>query len=351
MNYKKLVVIPSDPIEAYERKGLDWLERYYNPAGYFDEVYALSPYEKTERLVYGLHIKPVREDEYKRVLESIRPNVVRAYGGYWACDLACYNKLEGIPVVVSVHDTNIELLYDSIKYADTVLCMSNAVADLVRSRGVTNDKIKILPNRIDHGVFFPRTKEEYLPFINVDIPSGKHILHIGRKTKQKNIETVVSSLVFLPEEYSVVFVGQGNAEPYINLANDKGVAHRCFWIPSIKNNNLPYWYSWADCFCVPSLWEGFGVVFIEAAACGSIIVTSDIAPMNEYLCNDRSAFLVKDYENPRAIAEAIHFVCNNQEYRNKISQGAISASKPFSREAIDYLEVDIYKDIISNQNR
>ena len=67
------------------------------------------------------------------------------------------------------------------------------------------------------------------------------------------------------------------------------MSKRCFWIESVKNSELPVWYSWCDCFCVPSRWEGFGLVFIEAAACGSAIVTSDIAPMTEYFTNDKSA--------------------------------------------------------------
>ena len=44
--------------------------------------------------------------------------------------------------------------------------------------------------------------------------------------------------------------------------------------------------------CVPSRGEGFGIVFIEAAACGSVIVTSDIAPMNEFLTNGVNAIFV-----------------------------------------------------------
>ena len=70
---KKLVVIPSDPIHAYEAKGTSsWIKDYYNPQGYFDEVYVLSPLEKNKTEKYGLKIIPVSNNvDYKKKLRAI----------------------------------------------------------------------------------------------------------------------------------------------------------------------------------------------------------------------------------------------------------------------------------------
>jgi hypothetical protein len=94
--------------------------------------------------------------------------------------------------------------------------------------------------------------------------------------------------------------------------------------------------------CTPSRWEGFGIVFIEAAACGAAIVTSDIAPMNEFLTNDVSACLVQRFEDPQVLARAIRRVCEDQPYRNAICAGAVKASEPFDRRVIDTLETAFY---------
>jgi glycosyltransferase involved in cell wall biosynthesis len=99
--------------------------------------------------------------------------------------------------------------------------------------------------------------------------------------------------------------------------------------------------------CVPSRWEGFGIVFIEAAACGAAIVTSDIAPMKEYLTHEVSAHLVKEYENPTALARAISQVCENSEYRRRLSAGAIKAAQPFDRSIVDAKEVAIYQEAMN----
>ncbi len=343
----RLVVIPSDPIATYERAGLDWLERYYNPHRMFDEVFALSPLEEGERQAYGMTIRGVPFERMKRAIGELKPDVVRAYGGYWAANAACLGRNWDIPVVVSVHDTNPALFFDSVKYADIVICMSKVVAELAQQKGVAPERIRVLPNRVDFGVFYPIKDQGSLEAVAQQFPVGKHLLHLGRKTEQKNLDNTIRALSLLPIEYSCIFAGLGERGPFVQLARELGVEKRCFWIDSIPNSQLPIWYSWCDCMLTPSRWEGFGIVFIEAAACGAAIVTSDIAPMNEYLRHGESAFLVKDYENPNALAQAVRKVCEQTELRRKLQRGAVEAAQPFEQQRVDAQECDIYREAIA----
>jgi glycosyltransferase involved in cell wall biosynthesis len=344
----RLVVIPSDPISAYERGGFEsWLETYYNPAKMFHQVFALSPLEKGERTAYGMTILGVTEREFLPTLHRIQPDVVRAYGGYWPANIACRYRLEDVPVIVSIHDTNPTLLYRSVRYADLVICISQAVEKRVKASGIDVDRIRILPNRVDTDLFRPIKDQEMLRFLEGRFPKGKRILHVGRKSYEKNIDSLVRSLQFLPSQYTCIFIGTGDPSPYQELAKHIGVGNRCFWVKSVKNSELPYWYSWCDCMCTPSRWEGFGIVFIEAAACGAAIVTSDIGPMNEYLTHDVSAHLIKEYENPRSLSEAIRKICEQPEYQRKLSDGAVQAAKPFERSIVDAAEASIYKEALS----
>jgi glycosyltransferase involved in cell wall biosynthesis len=347
----KLVVIPSDPIEAYEKQGFYFLKEYYNPQGYFDEVYAISPYETTNRYAYGMTIRKVSEKQFRNTVKEIRPDVIRAYGGYWPCNLACYNRVKDIPVVVSVHDANPNHLGWSVRYADMVICMSQIVARLVKKYGVAESRIKIIPNRIDTDVFCPKSNPDFFNILNSSYPPGKHILHIGRKTYEKNLDTLIRAMALLPQEYSVIFIGGGDNAEYKNLALEYNVADRCFWRESVPNAELPYWHAWSDCFCTPSRQEGFGLVFIEAATCGNAIITSDIAPMNEYLTHNLNAFLVKDYENQHELAAAIKYVCEDEKYKELISSEAVNLSKKFERDLIDREEVSLYKEVLTYKVR
>ena len=341
---RRLVVVPSDPIAAYERAGFDWLQRYYNPAGFFQEVYALSPLEKGERQAYGMTIRGVSARNFTAALQELRPQVVRAYGGFWPADMVCRHRLYGVPVVVSVHDTNLSLLHHSVCYADLVICVSQAVAEQVRAIGVDPERIRVLPNRVDLGIFHPIKDRGMLQVLEHRFPPGKYLLHIGRKAKQKNLDTVIRALALLPSDYHCIFVGAGDATPYQTLADQLRVAQRCFWIESIKNSELPLWYTWCNCMCTPSRWEGFGIVFIEASACGTPIVTSDTAPMNEYLVHNESACLVKEYENPQALALAVQRVCEDDDYRQILSAGAIRVGQLFDHRRVDDMEVAIYQE-------
>ena len=343
----RLVLIPSDPIASYEKAGYgSWLEAYYNPLKTFHEVFAISPLETGERNAYGMTILGVREHDFLPTLRQLRPNVVRAYGGFWPSDLACKYRLPDVPVIVSVHDTNPSLLHRSVRYADLVICTSKAVEDRAIALGVRPERIRILPNRVDTQIFHPIEDKGDLQSIARRFPPGKHILHVGRKCHQKNLDTLIRSLKFLPPDYLCVFVGLGDSAPFLSLAKEEGVNERCFWVDSVNNNELPLWYSWCDCMCTPSRSEGFGIVFIEAAACGAAIVTSHIAPMSEYLQHNISACLVKEYENPKALSDAIRKTCEDYPYRRVISEGAVKAAQPFERSIVDKKEASIYQEAL-----
>jgi glycosyltransferase involved in cell wall biosynthesis len=343
---KRLAIIPSDPIEAYQRKGIaSWLEDYYNPLHFFDKVYLLSPLEEKERYEFGMNIIPTGPKQLKTRIRELNIDVIRAYGGYWACDMASHNKVSGVPVVVSVHDTNQKLLHNSIKRADIIFCMSEVVKKLVLGKVKDANKAWLLPNRVDLNIIHPY-QEGKSGELNRHYPFKHGVLHVGRKSEQKNLDTLVRAIELLGNDYCLLAVGDGNVSPYLELARQEGVAERCFFIDSIRNNELARYYSWADCMCVPSRWEGFGIVFIEALACEAIVVTSDIAPMNEYIRHMENGLLVRDYESPRALADMIKLACEDGSLREHLKKNARKSVGRFEKGKIDELEVSYYKKIL-----
>ena len=344
---KKLVVFPSEPMDSYISVGLsyNYLADYYNPGGYFDEVYCLSPWKSSRETFGKVKCIQARPWQFKKIIAQIKPDVIRAYGGYCAADWAAISKVADIPTIVSLHDTNPALLYDSVKYADVIVCMSEAVKDAaVRKLGLDGKKIWVMPNRIDTNLFSYKEPNKKAEELTNRFGGGKHLLHVGRKAEQKNLETVIKALPLLDDSYKAIFVGRGDTAPYEKLAEECGVADRCYFVESVPNNELPYWYSWCDCMCTPSRWEGFGFVFIEAAACETAIVTSNVGPMNEYLNRDNS-ILVDDFENPIAIANAIlTAVEGDPDEIQRIRKNARKVGLSFSKETVDRQEIEIYRE-------
>lgn len=347
---KKLIVFPSDPMQAYLNLGqtYEYYEDYFNPGAFFEEVYALSPwgnnYMETHGRVTYIKEKP---KNFKNIVADLRPDVVRAYGGYRCADWLAMSMIDEIPTIVSVHDTNPALIFNSIKYTDNVIYMAKCVQQAVRKKVDVSDKGEwVMGNRVDVKLFSSTSNAPLEKELNEKFGKGRHILHVGRKSNQKNLDTLIKSLKYLPKDVSVIFVGKGDFSPYKKIADSLGLSERVYNVDHVANKELPVWYSWCDCFCTPSRWEGFGFVFIEAASCKAPIVTSDIAPMNEYLTNKKDSILVKDYENPEAIANAVSYVFDNKSEVDQIKKNAREVGEHFSKEAVDAQEIEIYKQVI-----
>ena len=343
----RLAVIPNDPLEAYKKKGTSsWLESYYNPDKFFDEVYLLSPLETEERYEFGMNIIPITQKKFKKRIKDLKIDIIRAYGGNRACDIVCNNKVKGIPVVVSVHDTNPDIIHDSVKKADIVFCVSEAVKELVLTKFKQPDRIWLLPNRIDFSVMHPYSEHDF-ENLKKEYDFKYKILHVGRKTDQKNLDTLIKALKILGTDYCLITIGRGDIEKYSLLAYEEDVIERCYFIESVENPELAKYYSWADCMCTPSRWEGFGLVFIEALACESIVITSDIAPMNEYIRNLENGLLIKEYENPQSIAKMISLACEDKKLRESLKKNTRKSVEQFEKKRIDKLEANYYAKILS----
>jgi glycosyltransferase involved in cell wall biosynthesis len=348
----RLAVVPSDPLAVYEDKGISWwLEGYFNPCGFFDEVYCLTPLETECRVTLGMSVMPTPPEEFAARVLALDVDVVRAYGGYWASDLACHHRVEGVPVVVSVHDTNPNLLHASVREADFVLAVSSAVRASLVGLGVDAARIFNFANRVDLDVFRPVEDPVARSAFLARFPGRYRILHVGRKTAQKNPDTLIQALALAGKDYVGLFVGPEDDSLYRQLAVDCGVADRCHFLGPVPNRELAAYYSFCDCMCTPSRWEGFGIVFIEALACRAVVVTSDIPPMNEYIESGVSGLLIRNYESAPALAEALHLACTDSSLRVTLQANARRAAAPFERRRIDGREASLYAHFLTARRR
>ncbi|MBF0511768.1 MAG: glycosyltransferase family 4 protein [Candidatus Omnitrophica bacterium] len=341
---KRLAVMPSDPIEEYLKGGYSEarLRDYYNPCHFFDEVCLLSPNEKDREEWLGMKVIHTPVSDLKRRIKDFSIDVVRAYGGNWACRAACENKLKGVPVVVSVHDTRMDRLYDAIRDADMVFAMSGVVKDLVLTKFKNRDRVWVLPNRVDFQVMRPMPGED----ISLPFPFKYKILFVGRLDEVKNLDTLIKALNFLGPEYGLMVIGTGDVALYQDMAKNEGVGGQCLFIDRVKNENLARYYSWCDCVCAPSRHEAFPMVLIEALACGAVYVTSDIAPLREFIKDKENGLLVREYENPALLAQSIQKACEDPALRACLKAHARKSVECFETSKVDALEADYYQKIL-----
>ncbi|MDI6791950.1 MAG: GNAT family N-acetyltransferase [bacterium] len=346
---RHLAVVPNDPLQAYVDAGYPDLTDYFNPKHFFDKVYCLSPQETKEISLYGMKVIPTPDSLFGKRLKELEIDVIRAYD-LKAGQFAYSNKAEGIPIIISVHDVNPNRVPREIPRADCFLAISRAVEDFLIERGVPQAKIRRFANRVDTEVFRPITDARLREQFKNRYPGQYRILHVGRRSEQKNLDTLIKTLASLGKDYVAIFVGKGDSAPYKNLAVEQGVIKQCYFVDSVPNEELAQYYSFCDCMCTPSRWEGFGIVFIEALACECVVVTSDISPMNEYIRNGISGILVSEFENPIAIAENIQNACTSSDLRAVIQANARFAARPFSKEKVSQREVYLYKEFVTGED-
>jgi glycosyltransferase involved in cell wall biosynthesis/GR25 family glycosyltransferase involved in LPS biosynthesis len=363
-----LAVIPSDALSDYEIAGYGSLLRdFYNPLGFFDEVFVLSPRETEERVSHGMYVVPTPSAEaLRKHIVQLNVSVVRAYSGYWPATFAVNGRVHGVPVVVSVHDADPELLHaDALQHADEIWPVSHAVADrLATHANIPKEQMRMFSNRVDLDVFHTqpglkpngsaekRRAAEYaiarVSALAKQYPGKHRVLFVGRRNRQNNWDTVIRSLADLGPQYTGIFVGRGPKAPMVALAAKLGISRRVHLVESVPNEELKYFYWMADVFCVPSRWEGFGIAFIEAMASGgAVVVTSDIAPMNEFFEHGENGMLVGAFENSMALAHAVKRAATDVKLRKKIRKNARRrAAQRFGKGHVDRWEVGLYRGVL-----
>lgn len=167
--------------------------------------------------------------------------------------------------------------------ADEYVAISKQVKDyLIRRLGVTDRKIHLIYNGLDIKHIKRRPETSFH-----DIPK---LIFVGRLESQKNPEPLLRSLAPIKQPWELSLVGSGSLEPKLkNLADELRIAPRVHFM-GIRQD-VPELLVQSDLFLFPSLWEGFGLAVVEAAAAGVPVLTADLPVLRELLSEDQAVFL------------------------------------------------------------
>ena len=165
-----------------------------------------------------------------------------------------------------------------------------------------DEDYRVVPNGVDPGRFHPRVPP--LEGLGVDRPT---VLFVGRFVPRKGGQVLFGALADIAKripDLRVLIVGDGPLEPwYRRLARASGVDVR--FLGALSNREIPRAYRTADVFVAPSTGqESFGIVHLEAMACGVPIVASDIDGYREVLDPGREAILFPNRDSA-ALADAV----------------------------------------------
>ncbi|WP_009633839.1 glycosyltransferase family 4 protein [Synechocystis sp. PCC 7509] len=209
-----------------------------------------------------------------------------------------------------------------LKGAQHILCNSKATA-----KDIT-DFFGIEPNKITSILLAHDANN----FRALNLPLSNYFLYIGRQDPYKNLQRLIAAFAAIPNyhKYQLWIAGSSDPRytPAIQALIDKlGIANYVKFLDYVAYPQLPIIINSAIALIFPSLWEGFGFPVLEAMACGTPVITSNLSSMPEVA--GEAAILVNPYSTAE-ISQAMANVATSLEKRSQLSALGLLRAEEFS---------------------
>ncbi|MBC6761874.1 MULTISPECIES: glycogen synthase [Corynebacterium] len=258
---------------------------------------------------------------------------------------------------------------NAMEYADAVIAVSARMKDAILDAypRISPDKVHVVLNGIDTELWYPRptweeSKEQngwsVLEELGVD-PSRPMVAFVGRITRQKGVAHLVKAASLFDDGVQLVLCAGAPDTPEIAKETEQLVhdlqekRDGIFWVQDmLPKEKIQEILTAADSFVCPSIYEPLGIVNLEAMACGTAVVASDVGGIPEVVVDGETGTLVhydesdpEDFE--RGIAAAVNNMVADRDRAAKVGQaGKKRAEEVFSWENIAKQTVDVYKSLM-----
>lgn len=363
-NHFNIGIVPSDPLSAYEKKGRGkLLQEYYNPHNFFSKAILFSPRENEPFFKHGIICDgKTEQNNLNKLCTTKKIDIIRGWGAYWPVDYI--SSIENIPTIISAHDTRNNFIYDNLVNINYIIPYSQSIADAIVNKFDLNisKKFYMLYNSVDENIFkeIDKNNEKILQIRNTY--NHKYLIGIvGRLDDIKNHPLIINSINKLGFDYGLLCIGNGNSKikNYVIENNINNV----YFINTIENDELPYYYNSFDLLCHPSFQEGFGIANIEALMCNCVLLTSNRPAMNTYIIHKYNGYLididdvnfsVDGYNSTKNLDKCINAInellTNNVLYNNIKKNARASVINKFGENIKKNDEISIYRMILKDKN-
>lgn len=235
-------------------------------------------------------------------------------------------------------------------FADALVAATAIDRDhMVTLYGAEAAKIEIIPPGVDLDVFRPMPRAVALAHLHRD-PCERMILFVGRIDPIKGLDTLIRAmaLVFgrdpsLRLNTCLCVVG-GDASEDLRRADVElgrlnalsaslGLGQLVRFIGSLGQDDLRYYYNAAEVVVVPSRYESFGMVALEAMACGTPVIASDVGGLSTLVRDGRTGFLVPDGD-PEALAAKLQPLLALPEIHDTLGEHGTATAEAYGWPAI-----------------
>lgn len=275
------------------------------------------------------------------------------HANYWLSGVAGHRIKHtlDLPLVVTFHTLGrvksvggdpepahrIEAEASVIGCADAILANTEAEVDeLVRYYGADPARIEVVPPGVDHAFFSPGERHGARAALGLD-DDHPVILFVGRIQPLKGLDVSVRSLAHLERDDTILLAVGGTSGPageahladVVEEARELGVLERVRFVDAQPHHLLSTYYRAADVVHVPSRSESFGLVALEAAACGTPVVATAVGGLQTLVEHRRSGFLVES-RDPACWSSVTDHILSDPVLAERLAAGGVGIARNYT---------------------
>jgi D-inositol-3-phosphate glycosyltransferase len=311
---------------------------------------------------------------------EVRPDVLHAH--FWMSGLAALRATRRaddderpvVPVVQTFHalgsvkrryqgaadtspTTRIPLERTLCADVDLVIATCQDEVRELRQLGVTDDRVRVVPCGVDLGVFTPGTARTH----QEDEDRPLRLLSLGRLVERKGVATVVEALARLGDQAPPVELlvaggpplGELDRDPEVRRlraqAEQLGVGDRVRFLGAVAHEDVPNVLRDVDVVACTPWYEPFGIVPLEAAACGLPVIASAVGGMLDTVVHERSGLLVPP-RDPAAVADAL-LRLSDRRFRLRLGAGArVRAERRYGWASVARQTAEAYAEVVNSSS-
>lgn len=225
-------------------------------------------------------------------------------------------------------------------------------------------KLVTIPPGVDVSHFYPIPSDEAKMYVGLK-PEDRMVLFVGRIEPLKGVDTLIQAMccLQLKDKRRPVHLAIIGGEPSASreqmtaemvrlqkLCDELAMGQTVVFLGLRDQDKLPYYYSAAEVLVMPSHYESFGMVALEAMACGTPVIASEVGGLAYLVRDGETGFTIPDQE-PEKLCEKISWLLNDKALHESMSQRAVEYAQDYAWERIAPQILDVYKSLVESKTQ
>ena len=221
--------------------------------------------------------------------------------------------------------------------------------EFARHYGDAAKNIIVIPNGVDTLRFHPTNRLLYRGQIRQEhgvSRSDPLLMFAGGDWERKGVRYIVEALPLLSKRnVKLIIIGSGDEKFYGQLAELKRVRDRIIFVP--HSSNLWEYYAASDIFVLPTIYEPFGLVIVEAMASGLPVITSRVAGAADLIIDGVNGLLLRSPSDVSDLATKIELLLSNAGLRKTMGERARETAEKFSWDQVAQKTLEVYNTVLN----